>query len=323
MRFILLLIILLFVCCSIGYSQWFADFRCGYAAPIIKDANPIDNTLYKNHNAIYGYGDIFMGHNPATGIVQDLGENMPAYYVLNSGMNISFNFGYQLSKLLRISVNGFYLNSSILPYEKSVKNEYILTNSFVNTYTFFQHNSSSNGISFTQLSIDSKLQQFSPFIKIALFKKINNWDFSIYLNQGVSFYFIKKNIEILSHSYEYRAKQIIHEEYNKSFKYTGQCGVEVSYQLNNNIGVFTDLSLLYMNFTPDKAYITYRSVVNEQYDESNNIWVTNKNEFIEKEEITNVKIGENYDYRYRKNNIYKNNAINFSLGIRYYFNGTK
>ncbi|MDD2387557.1 MAG: hypothetical protein PHP52_12340 [Bacteroidales bacterium] len=314
------LFILVLVFCLNGYSQWFADIRCGYAVPVANDVNPQNNTLYYNHNAVYGYGEIFMSHTPETDVLKDLGENMPAYYVLNSGTNFSFDIGYQFSKILRLSLNGFYLNSSILPYERIKNNEYILTNSFENTITFFQHDDASNGITFTQLTNNSNLQQISPFIKIAIYKNVNKWDFSFYLNQGVSFYFIKKDIEILSHAYEYRNEIIINEKYNKIFKYTGQAGIEISYQTNNNISVFTDISFLHMSFTPDEGYITYRSTVNEQYDKSTNSWTKNENIIDDCEEISFIRDADNYDWRYRTSRKYKNNVLNFSLGIRYYFN---
>ncbi|MFO7791348.1 MAG: hypothetical protein R6V32_12350 [Bacteroidales bacterium] len=321
------LLIVIFISCFNSYAQWFADIRLGYAIPVVNDPKPLINTMYYNHNAMYGYGEVFMAHNMETDDYNDLGENIPAYYVLNSGSNFSFDFGYQFSKILRISFNGFYLNSSCLPYEKIEVDEYILTNSFENTITSFQHNNDSDGIAstgiaFSQLNIDSKLQQFSPFIKIALYKKINKWNFSVYLNQGVSFYFIKKHIEILSHGYEHRQKQIINEKYNKMFKYTGQGGVQLSYQLSDNIGIFTDISFLYMNLTPDEGFITYRSYVNEQYDETIDAWITNDSEFNEKEEITYIRT-DDYNHRYRKITHYKNNAMNFSLGLRYYFGSTK
>lgn len=113
------LLIVIFISCFNSYAQWFADIRLGYSVPIVNEPKPlINNTMYYNHNAVYGYGEIFMAHNMETDDYNDLGENITAYYVLNSGSNFSFNFGYQFSKILRISFNGFYLNSSFLPYEK-------------------------------------------------------------------------------------------------------------------------------------------------------------------------------------------------------------
>lgn len=275
-------------------SQFFVEISTGYAAPLYLTG---DHERYDNM-----FRDIFTFDNETTFITKK--------YNMGNGIFIGGGLGYKNKGAFSFSLDGFYLNNYIVPFAY---------NSFQNVTEGENHYTTSEGnalVTNTYCFIYSyygKRLTITP--KIGVFHHFNS--FTVELNLGLSLSSIKiyqianKAIKTTYEPenedgvFQKEWTHLIKECYQKNILVSPYLSLQVNYSINSDISLFSSIS-----WSPLIQF--YATNAWQYYDEE-----TSK----ENGSLIYSAIDDNtIDIDATNQKYYNLSSLNFSLGIRYYFN---
>jgi hypothetical protein len=287
---LILILTLLTISPQLVNSQFFVELNTGYAAPL--------NFESPWHVSSYKYFD-------------NMKDVDTSFYVFNkfnmgNGLFLNGEFGYHLKNNLEFSINTYYLNNNKFDV---FYNSY--TREIVRESNQYFEDDTTYAFSFfdKKYSYYGKLLSFSPMLSYSF--EINKFCIQPSLGLSLSYIALYRNITLNSQSIDsciyFVNKRVIKEERRELFKKNNHLGANVAistfYKLNQRLELKFRIE--------GKLFLDNMIVDGIQYYYSH-LYKLNDKEIINVEDETKVSSVED-DY-------YNFNTVNFSLGIRYYFN---
>lgn len=278
----------------VAHAQFFAEISTGYAAPLYFTG---DHENYDNM-----FRDRFIYNNDTTYITKK--------YNMGNGVFACGGFGFKSKGKFIFSIDGYYLNNYIFP---------LTYNSFQNASegeNYYTNNNENNLIKNAYNFVYSYYgERLSITPKIGLFQNINS--LSVEMDLGLTFSTIKIyqiSDKMLKTTYEPENDdgisqkewtQLLKECYKKNILISPNLSLQVYYSINSDISIFSSISWSpVIHFYATDAWQYYNE---ETYNENGSLIYNIIDNNTIKIDATNQKY-------------YNLSSLNFSLGIRYYFN---
>jgi len=216
-------------------------------------------------------------------------------YEIPKGFFIDNETGYRLNKRFGFSLNTYYFNNKLY---KSTNNE---TTHIYHDYTVDNNNDSLIVTTVRISNFYSSQLSFTP--QVSVYFNINKFSYVVSLGYTMSFIKFFENMDetVTNNTSDYNNNEKTNYEHYGKISHSFTIRNSINYRINKRISLLASVSYIPLSFNYDHTYQTYYK------------WVVSPNNV--NEEDTEEK-DTNYYYPYER--FYS--KLNFSVGIRYYFN---
>ncbi|MDD4236847.1 MAG: hypothetical protein PHF99_12610 [Bacteroidales bacterium] len=271
-------------------GQWFVETDIGYVLAMNRKSFVYDNIVLVDNRVNDTYEKVSYSHN--FNIIQSPFISFTGGYKLNSWA-ISFGFSYCDNKTFTSfnKQNSYFRDKSII--WENIGDDRIFVNRSIENYSY----STKGYYVLPEISYIFKLKQFriSPFLGVSL----------KYLTVYESI--TRKTTSYILDSTEEASPNFVTERYNCKSSFSNDLsnvfalwsGLQISYDISDNFNLLGKINCSLGNTirVVEKVQTSYESEF------MGNVIESNKNKYV-----------------YATDQLWNLNSINFSLGIRYYFN---